>query len=184
MMALDLGMRPLLAICLVFLSQSAIAQSVWRDMQGNALPETDTVKSKNDFSVSLVVTPDKDWQGKWNTSPETIPHFSESREASDGDELYILTFLSNPATNAVGETDVSCDLSVERPDGSKSVGEKDIPCFKVKLTSDPHNVYLSSASLKYIAEPADPRGTWNVDVVVKDRVRGVQIPLHTSFTVR
>lgn len=183
-MALDFSIRSLPAICLLLLSQSAIAQSGWRDMQGNALPETDTIKSKNDFSVSLIVTPDKDWREKWNTPPETIPHFSESREASDGGELYILTFLSNPATNAVGETDVSCDMSVARPDGSKSVDEKDIPCFKVKLTSDPHNVYLSSASLKYVAEPADPRGTWNVDVVMKDRVRGVQIPLHTSFTVR
>ena len=169
---------------LLLFSLAASAQSGWRDMKGNPLPETDSSKSKNGFSAALIVTPDKDWEEKWYTPPETVPHFSEANEVAAGGELFILTFLANPKADASGMTDVACDFVVSRPDGAKSVDEQDMPCFNVKLTTDPASVYLSSASLKYVAEPADPRGTWSVSIVVKDKVRGVEIPLHTSFVVR
>lgn len=153
-------------------------------MQGNPIPETDSAKSKGDFSATLIVTPDKDWQEKWNTPPDTVPHFSEAREVTEGGELFILTFLSNPMADASGLTDVACDLVVSRPDGSQSDSERDIPCFKVDFPINPNNVYLSAASIKYVAEPTDLRGTWTVNVLMKDRVRGVEIPLKASFVVR
>ena len=153
-------------------------------MQGNALPETETARSKEGFSASLVITPDKNWQEKWETPPEEVPHFTESKEVSDAGELYILTFLSNPKLDPTGMTDVACDFVVSRPDGSKSVDEVDIPCFKVALTTNPQQVYLSGTWLKFLAEPADLRGTWGVAVTVKDRVRSVEIPLKTTFLVK
>ncbi len=168
-------------IALLLFSLTASAQSGWRDMSGKPLPETDSAKSKDGFSASLMITPDKDWQEKWNTPPETIPHFSTADEVSAGGELFILTFLANPKLDLSGMTDVACDFTVSRPDGSKSADELNMPCFKTKLTTNPTSVYLSAASLKYVAEPADPRGTWTVKVTVKDRLRGVSIPLRTSF---
>jgi hypothetical protein len=153
-------------------------------MQGNALSDTDARKSRNGFSAALLMTPDKDWQEKWNTPPETIPHFSESTEVTADGELFILTFLANPSVDASGNTDVSCDFVVYRPDGSKSTNELDMPCFKTHLEGNPANVYLSAASLKYVAEPSDQRGTWRVNIVVRDRLRGVELPLQASFLVR
>ena len=79
---------------------------------------------------------------------------------------------------------VACDFVVFPPDGSKSTDEIDMPCFKTKLTTNPKNVYLTSASLRYVAEPADPRGKWVVNIMVKDRLRDVSIPLSTEFVVR
>ncbi|MGH8026897.1 MAG: hypothetical protein ACREO0_09230 [Pseudoxanthomonas sp.] len=172
------------AIVLALFPLTALAQSGWKDMKGNAIPETESARSKDGFSASLVITPDKDWREKWNTPPETVPHFSTAEEVSAGGELYALTFLANPMLDASGTTDVACDFTVSRPDGSKSVSEFDTPCFKTELKTDPTQVYRSAASLTYVAEPEDPRGTWSIEVVVKDRLRGVSIPLRTSFVVR
>lgn len=173
----------LLALCL--LPAVCFAQNGWIDMQGNAVPETDEAKSRDGFSAMVLTTRDKDWLEKWNTPPETVPHFSGASEVSAGGELYILTMLANPMVDpTTGMTDVACDFVVLRPDGSDSTRELDIPCFKVTLSTDPRRVYLTGASLTYVAEPADPRGTWTVAVTVKDRLRGVDIPLKTSFVVR
>lgn len=172
------------SILLLTLSFAAFAQSGWRDMGGNPLPETEARRSRDGFSASLIVTSDRDWRAKWETPPETAPHFTEAREVSEGGELSILTFLANPQIGPSGTTDVACELIVTRPDGSKSVNELDIPCFNFELKSNPHNVYLTAATLKYVAEPSDLRGIWTVSVTVKDRVRGVSLPLRTSFIVR
>lgn len=160
------------------------ANSGWRDMNGNAIPESATAKSKEGFSVTLVITPDKDWQRKWNTSPETIPYLSEAQEVEVGRELSILTFLSNPLAGGLGMTDVSCDFLVVRPDGTKSVNELNMPCFKVKLTTNPKHVYLTSAWLRYTAEPSDLRGIWKVLIKMRDNLRNVEIPLEASFLVK
>ena len=162
----------------------AFAGSGWRDMEGNLLSETEARRSQDGFSASLVITPDRDWQDKWNTTPETVPHFTEASDVSEGGQLSILTFLVNPQLGPSGKTDVACDFIVTRPDGSRSVDELDMPCFNFELKTNPHHVYLTAASLKYVAEPSDQRGTWTVAVTVKDRVRGVTLPLRTSFTVR
>ena len=55
---------------------------VWVFVDGRSVPNSDTIKSINGFGGSLVVTPDPDWEEKWNTSPETVPHFSEAAEVS------------------------------------------------------------------------------------------------------
>lgn len=169
----------LLGVCL-----GASAQSGWRDMNGTPLPESDTIKSRQGFSASLIITPDKNWQEKWNTPPETVPSFRTATEVSEGGELFILTFLSNPQLDADGFTDVSCDFQVQRPDGSMSADERGLPCFKVPLKADPRHVYLSTASMKFVAEPSDLRGVWRVTVVVTDLHRQVSIPLQTSFTLK
>lgn len=171
-------------IALLLLSFAAAAQSGWKDGKDDPLSDSDAAKSKDGFSATLIITSDQDWLEKWNTSPETIPHFTEGREVAEGGELAILAFLANPKVDASGMTDVACDFVVTRPDGSKSTEELDMPCFKVKLTADPAQVYLSAASLKYVAEPTDLRGTWNVSVTVKDRHRNVALPLRASFVVR
>lgn len=180
-----MNIRSLWLVGLLLFPLPSVAQSGWVDMKGKPVAETDSAKSRDGFSATLVITPDQDWQQKWDTPPETIPRFSEADEVGPDGELFILTFLSNPKVDsASGMTDVACDFVILRPDGSDSTRERDLPCFTVKLPGDPRSVYLSSAALKYVAEPTDQRGRWIVSVTVKDRLRGVVIPLSASFVVR
>ena len=173
----------LLSTALAITSLQAIAQDGWRDARGEAVPDSPSSKSKDGFAAMLLVTSDKDWREKWNSSPDTVPHFSQSKVVASGGELFILSFLANPLIDASGMADVTCDFVVTRPDESKSINERNMPCFVTKLSTDPGNVYLSAASLTFVAEPEDPRGVWLVNVTLRDNVREVEIPLEASFDV-
>ena len=173
-----------MTLLLASVSVGAAAQVGWHDRSGKPIPETPSMKSSGGLGAALLITPDSDWQAKWNTAADTIPRFNETRKVGPGGALYILTFLSNVQTDLVsGMTDITCDFAVVRPDGTDSVRQQDLPCLKIHPGA-PGYVYLSNASITYTADPGDPRGVWQVDVTVKDHVRNVSIPLHSSFEVQ
>lgn len=156
----------------------------WVTRDGKPVPNSDAMKSLNGFGGWLVVTPDSDWEAKWNTPPETVPNFTEAKNVSYGEQLTILTFYINPKTNASGELDVLCDIKVSRPDGSSSANVKGVKCAAGKLQGSPRNVRLTSAVIKFIGEKDDPPGEWIVEVWLTDKIRGTTIPLKTHFNLR
>jgi hypothetical protein len=169
------------------LTWAGAAQAVdgWVTREGEAVPQTESQATVDGFSAMLLLTPDRDWQEKWNTPVEHAPLFNTAREVGPGGELNILVLLANPQVDpSSGMTDVVCDLEMHRPAGHGELIQKDLPCFNVKLTGDPRNVYMTNTWLKYIEEAADPRGTWTVVVRVRDRLRGAEVPLRASFVVK
>ncbi|UHQ21974.1 hypothetical protein LVB77_15015 [Lysobacter sp. 5GHs7-4] len=156
----------------------------WRSQSGEPVPDTDAMRSVQGFAGRLLLTADRDWEQKWNTPAEHTPRFDETDEVCIGGRLTMLTFLANPKVGDDGMTDVACDVLILRPDGSASTGAKDLPCFKVELKGDPTHIYLSATNLEFIAEPGDPLGRWTLRVTLKDRLRGVEVPLSTGFTVK
>jgi hypothetical protein len=163
---------------------TALAQAGWRDADGKPMPDSPSSKSRDGFSAVLFVTSDKDWKKQWDTSRETAPAFRSADSVENGGELHILTFLAGAGVDAESKTDVTCDLKALRPDGSASIDQKGIPCFRTTLKGRLNDVYLSAAQVKFVAEPSDQRGLWRVLVVVRDNRRGVTLELENSFTVR
>lgn len=175
-------MKRLFLILVLSCSQSLYAESGgWITRDGKPVPNTDSMKSIDGFGGSLVVTPDPDWEAKWNTSPDTVPHFREASKVRYGERLTILTFFINPQVNESGEINVVCDIKVTRPDGSQSINSKGIECAKRKLQGDPHSVRLTSAVINYTGDKGDPPGLWKIDVSLTDRNRKVIVPLKTKF---
>jgi len=172
--------RLLLALCFGFQPATA-ADTVWHDRDGKAIPDTESRKSANGFGASLVVTPDEDWEAKWNTPPETVPTFREARTVKRGGAVTILIFFANPKTDARNTINVRCDLRVLRPDGSFSINANDVVCMKGPLRGSPTSVRLAAPVLKFIGEPQDPLGEWRVMVSVKDVLRETSLQLETSF---
>lgn len=170
-----------LAALVLLLPLAAQAQGGWRNQEGAVLPDTSSSKSADGFAASMIITADPDWQKKWETPPDVTPRFELSHDVSAGGELYILAFLSNPQLDAGSMADVTCDLRISRPDGSLSSDEHDLPCFKTQLTADPTHVYLATVGVKFVAEPSDPRGTWTVEINVRDNQRKVTLPLRSTF---
>jgi hypothetical protein len=159
------------------------AQPFWFEADAKPAPDSPAVKSRDSLRALLLITSDPDWVKKWDSPPENRPAFPSSSVVSNGGELSILTFLVNPAMDAERKTDVTCDLKAVRPDGSAAVDQKNLACFRTKLEGPPEHVYLSSAQLKFVAEPSDQRGLWRVFVVVRDNLRGVKLELENSFTL-
>ncbi len=145
--------------------------------------ETESQKTVAGFRGLLIVTPDKDWEKKWNTSPEAIPYVSGASTVRKGGELFILTMFSNPQLDASGAASVSMDIDVTRPDGSSSSRAENAACVRGKLNGPPDNLYLCGQVVGFVGEPADPVGTWSVRVVLQDDVRKVSMTLATSFAL-
>ena len=159
----------------------ASAQSNWATKEGKPIPESGNVRSRDGFHAMLLITSDADWQKEWNTPTEHTPHFTEAHSVRTGGELHILGFLSNPLLDKDKAANVSCDFAVIRPDGSFSINDKDFACFKATLETNPRNLYMSTASLKFLSEASDPKGTWRVAIVMWDLNRGVEVTLEDSF---
>lgn len=155
----------------------------WVDRDGNPVQNTDAMKSINGFGGWLIVTPDSDWEAKWNTPPDVTPHFSEASDVRYGEELTILIFYINPRTNAAGEINIRCDIKITRPDGTSATDAKDVVCAKGKLQGSPRHVRLTTTIIKYIGEPGDPPGRWDVEVVLTDKRRNTRLPLKTHFVL-
>ncbi len=178
-------MKFILTCLLVALSLGAFAETGgWVSKDGRPIPNSDTMKSINGFGGSLIVTPDRDWEEKWNTLPETVPYFSEAKHVSYGEQLTILVFYINPKIDSSGTVNILCDIKVTRPDGSTSIDARGVQCAEGKLQGNPRNVRLTSAVIKYVGEAGDPPGKWIIDIALMDQVRGTVVPLKTHFNLQ
>ena len=174
----------LLVLSLALPGLAAEPAAGWRTRDGKPVPDSDAMRTVQGFSGRLLITSDSDWQAKWDTPPDHTPNFTIAEEVGSGGSLTMLTFLANPKVGADGMTDVACVFLIRRPDGSASTGARDLPCFKVKLAGNPTHTYLSTTNLQFIAEPGDPPGRWTMQLTLKDRLRGVEIPLSASFVLK
>ena len=148
-----------------------------------APPAAAAQKSVAGFSGVLVITPDKDWESKWNTSPESIPYFSSGSKLSKGGKLFVITMYSNPQLDTSGAASVSMDIDVLRPDGTASSHAEGADCARGKIQGPARSFYLCRQVVEFFDEPADPVGTWTVRILLRDDVRKVSIPLSMEFVV-
>jgi hypothetical protein len=157
--------------------------SYWMDPKGEAVPETESLRSKSGFGGWLLVTSDQDWEAKWNTPRESVPSFTEAKRLKRGESVFVLIFLGNPGVGPGTAVDVSCDIKLTRPNGTISADHKRLPCLKRALTTDPRSVFVSAPVIKFTGESAGPLGAWIVDVILHDNVARIELPLRTTFSL-
>ncbi len=165
-----------------FLSLVGECREGWKDQARHTIEETDARKSKDGFGGWVVVTSDADWKAKWQSSPETVPRFTEAQTVKRGQSVFVLILFSNPLIVG-GMANVTCDIDVTRPDGTSSIHQPGAICFDGLLREDPHHVFLSGPVIRFVGEPRDPAGNWIVQVTLKDTARDVALPLKTSFNL-
>jgi hypothetical protein len=86
----------------------------------------------------LVVTPNESWEERWNTPEGTTPYFDEADTVAEGERVYILTFIGNPGKSSNGDVNVTCDIEVQRPDGtySQQLKKRRVPKKPCRGTSE------------------------------------------------
>ena len=170
----------LIAVAWLSLAFGADAQNVgWRDQHGNPAPDSDAQKSKDGFGGWLLVTDDPDWEAKWSTPEKEIPNFHEAQSVRVGQTVVALIFISNPTKDASESVNVTCDLRLDRPDGSRSVDQSDVPCMVGHLPGDPLSLYLADPVMGFLGEPSDPVGKWTFHVTLKDGIRRTSLELQS-----
>jgi len=176
-------MKILLICFFLFLSVAATFSADdpmgWRQ-DGKPIPNVDSRKSINGFGAALIITPDIDWEAKWNTPADSSPHFSTVDKLKIGSEATILIFFANPKLNPDGNVDVTCDIRITRPN-NKITENKGLRGFTGKLHGPATNTYLTESVIKFVGEQADPIGEWLIDVTVYDNCRQVSVPLRSKF---
>ena len=181
---MSFSMTRLLALLAVFfLSPATFAQGAWRGSDGQPVADEESRRSVNGFGGWLVVTPDVDWEVKWNTPHDVIPSFRTADQVRLGDGLTVLIFFANPRKANNGSLRITCDIRVIRPDGTLSVDARRAVCAKGLLQVDPATLFLADEVLNFIGELGDPLGQWTVEVTLHDDVAAITVPLRTRFTL-
>jgi len=177
-------MKWLAYLCLLASLPVASQDMSWKDSQGHRESDTDARKSVNGVGGWLVVTSDDNWKEKWETPADTVPQFTEAHAVALGGRLRILTFISNPGRDKDGKAKVTCDFSMQKPDGSYSLQKQDVDCLSGSLQGDAKTIYLSKLVIGFAADKDDPPGQWIVRVTVKDLLKPSAIPLETRFVLQ
>jgi hypothetical protein len=164
-------------------SRARADDSVWLGPDRSRWPDTEFRKTKNDFAALLLVTPDLDWQRKWNTPPDTIPRFRQAKTMRIGERVVILTFFVNPKIDEHREAHVRCSIRITRPDQTVAVNQQGIACLEGELKGNLNYVRMSPAVIEFLGEATDPLGEWVVDVEVEDVVRNTTLPLRVRVTL-
>jgi len=177
-------MKKLLAITslLSLLAGNAWAQSpLWRDAEGKPLPESPSRRSEDGFAGSVVLTTDADWKEKWETPADSKPTLTVVEKIGFGKTVTLLIFFSNAKRDGAGEVNVRCDLSMVDPSGKTTVLKKDAVCHDGLLAGPATNLYLSRPVVAMSFEAGDVPGAWSFDVILRDQVRNLSLPLRTTI---
>ena len=168
-------------IGLLWISPAHSESPSWQNQEGKPITKIETMKSQDGFAGSVLAVTDEDWNQKWKTPPETTPNFNKAGVVSYGTKVFILIFFSNPAQDEQQISNVRCDLKIIDPAGTAILSRQDMACFSGRVAGSPHNRYLSAPVISFVGDPADPVGTWVIEVNLRDAVRQVELPLRTTF---
>jgi hypothetical protein len=155
---------------------------------GHAVAASPEAAPASPFAGSVLLTPDEDWRARWgasqSTNPGVTPKFTEASTLAHGKKAWLLIFFSRPSLDAAGNARISTDLRFIRPDGKPALDQRDVACFEGRLVGRPGGDHLCTANIEFVGEAADPAGTWRVQVTLRDKLRGTEVPLFTTFTLR
>lgn len=139
------------------------------------------IKTKDGFGGEVFLTANENIYAEW-AGPE-MPRIDTIEELPVGRLMVMVVIYSNPAKDRDGNVNVTYDLEIIKPDGSVSEFLPDIVCMKGPLKGQSAKLNLSQTQLKWGAEAADPPGLWKFKVILKDNVRGTQLPLEASLKI-
>jgi hypothetical protein len=148
---------------------------------GKAAPNTPSMKSKNGFGAQLFLTENAQLFQDWN-KPET-PKITPVEKARRNIPILTVILFVEPGTDATGNANVTCDIVVRKPDGGIYGKQKDTVVWRHKYLAHSHALQLSEGYMGIRIEPKDPSGTYTVDVIVRDHIKNIQLPLKTTFEV-
>ena len=176
-------MKWLTLLCILAALPVASQDTGWNDSLGHRASNSDARKSVNGVGAWLVVTSDDNRKEKWETPSATVPQFTEAHTVPLGGRLRVLTFIADPGRDGDGKARLTCDFSMQKPDGSYSMQKQDVDCLSGSLQGEAKTIYLSKLIIGFVADKGDPPGEWIVRVTIKDLLKPAVIPLETRFVV-
>jgi hypothetical protein len=152
----------------------------WRK-DGKPLADTDSQKARDGFGAMLLLIDDKKFFEDWK-KPEP-PRFKTLTNATRMVPVYTVVIFAGAGRNAEGEAQVSCDVTIRKPDGEVYGEQRGLVAAQGRQVLSPTMLQLARDRLVIRIEPHDPAGIYTVEVTVRDHVRKVDLRLKERFTV-
>ena len=172
--------RTLMSAILMVCAASQAEDFVWRK-DGKPIADTDTQKARDGFGAMLLLIDDPKFFEDWK-KPEP-PRLTTVTNATRMVPIHATVIFAGAARNKNGEANVTCDVTIRKPDGSVYGQRKGLVATDGPGTLSPTTLQLARERLAVRIEPHDPSGTYRVEVTVRDKVRKIDLPLTQQFTV-
>jgi hypothetical protein len=174
-------LRSLSAVVLaISITTTASAQWLMNDRPAGDL---DWAKTKGDFRAALFLSNDlQAFYEDWHRTGDPV-QLSVSREAHRGKPIEAVVIFSNCKADADGLCEATIDFRVLRPDGSVYGEFKEAELWLKKPPPVKDGLQIGVRTLGIRIEPTDPDGTYRVEALVRDKVRGAALPLFEIFRV-
>jgi hypothetical protein len=171
--------RILFVVILTLCVTSHAEEFFWRK-DGKPVADSDSQKARGGFGALVLLVDDTKFFDDWK-KPDA-PHFKSVVTAKRMVPVHVAVIFAGPGAGPSGTADVTCDVTVLKPDGSIYGEQKGLVATRDRVPS-PTMLSLADERLVVRIEPKDPSGTYTVEAVVKDNVKKVELKLKERFTV-
>jgi hypothetical protein len=104
-----------------------------------------------------------------HTLGDVAPEFQDISSLWAQERVYIFVLAGNYAVSAANDVDLTFDLAIERPDGTKQTAGSDLKIYQGKM-DDPQTVPFPEGVLAFSTDQSDPTGDYTFVVTVHDRI--------------
>ena len=160
--------------------KAAQDQPTWRE-NGKLIGDKPNRKASNGFAAQLFLTEDATFFDNWN-KPET-PRLNETSKAPRNVPVHTVVLFTNPGLDAAGDADITASITILKPDGSVYAKVPTVICWKGKYATPPDKLQLVQNHMALRIEPQDPVGRYTVQILVRDNVKNVELPLETALEI-
>ncbi len=148
-----------------------------RDLKAN----TDNIKSQGNFGAQLWLIADERFFQDWR-KPDS-PSIDPLETAVRGQPVFTVIVFYGPSRDEKGQSNITYDLVVRRPDGSVYNERKDLVGYQSAAPADERMLALGRSYLNINIGPDDPAGRYVVEATVHDAVAKTDVSLKKEFVV-
>jgi len=145
--------------------------------------ENPWMKSDRGFGAMLLFTDKpREFLDNWDKPTESVD-IATSETAPRGKPCGAFIMFIGAGADKDGLADVVADLSIIAPNGKIYGEEKGVEIWQKKPASQGKKLGLGVAQLKFVIEPKDPAGKYQICAKVHDRIKGAVLELTRTFVV-
>jgi hypothetical protein len=177
-------LHPVKACAVLFLLCCTLHAADTTNVGGSVTPSKDggiALAQTNGFGVQFFLVEGEKFFADWE-KPEP-PHIAPVSIAKRGVPICTAVIFVGAGLRPDGTAEVTYDTVVRKPDDSVYARDKDLVGAQEKIVPSPKALQLARDFTGIRIEPKDPAGVYTVEVVVRDKVKKVELRLKRSFTV-
>ena len=175
--------RILLALAIISSAIASWSNAGWVDKQGNAIPDSEHMKSVGDLVAQLVVTDNEaEVLKNWGTPSESV-YFPTTDKIERDKFLSIFVVFGGCGTDQQGNCDLRMKITIFQPNGSVYSELSEMEVWSRKPVPPNRSLGLSVGYIRVRIEPNEPLGAYSVQTQISDRVSGKGMLLASGFEV-